>query len=114
MVPPMRVVERIDPHRSANRSARQSLKHLTELAERTLAIEGAIKAQSDQLLRMEQAILAFERDEAIDRHAAKGPTAKGPMAKGPAAKAPTARAPTARAPRRPPPVRGSGDGGSTA
>jgi hypothetical protein len=51
-------------------SARDSLKHLVELAERTLAIEEAIKGQGEQLLRMEQAILAFEREEAQDRHAA--------------------------------------------
>ena len=51
-------------------SARESVKHLTELAERTLAIEEAIKAQGEQLLRMEQAILAFEREEAQDRHPA--------------------------------------------
>jgi uncharacterized membrane protein len=44
--------------------SRESIKHLTELAERTLAIEQAIKAQGEQLLRMEQAILAFERTEA--------------------------------------------------
>ncbi len=48
--------------------AKQSLEHLTEVAERTVAIETAIKAQADQLLRMEQAILAFERDAAQDRH----------------------------------------------
>jgi uncharacterized membrane protein len=41
--------------------ARESLRHLTELAERTLAIEQAIKAQNDQLLRLEQAILNFQR-----------------------------------------------------
>ena len=50
--------------------AQESVKHLIELAERTLAIEAAIKAQGDQLLRMEQAILAFERDEAQARSAA--------------------------------------------
>jgi uncharacterized membrane protein len=48
--------------------AQQSLEHLTEVAERTLAIETAIKAQADQLLRMEQSILAFERDAAQARH----------------------------------------------
>lgn len=53
--------------------ARQQLQHLTEVVERTLAIEEAIKAQGEQLLRMEQAILAFESEEARDRHAAKGP-----------------------------------------
>ncbi len=47
--------------------SRESVQHLTELAERTLAIEEAIKAQGEQLLRMEQAILAFESDEATDR-----------------------------------------------
>jgi uncharacterized membrane protein len=52
--------------------ARESLKNLTELAERTLAIEEAIKAQGEQLLRMEQAIPAFEREEHQDRHAARG------------------------------------------
>ena len=41
--------------------AQQSLQHLTEVAERTLAIEVAIKAQTDQLLRMEQTILTLER-----------------------------------------------------
>ena len=50
-------------------SARESLRHLVELAERTVAIEEALKAQGEQLLRMEQAILAFEREEARDRHA---------------------------------------------
>ena len=40
-------------------SGRESLKHLEELAERTLAIEELIKGQGEQLLRMEQAILAF-------------------------------------------------------
>jgi uncharacterized membrane protein len=54
---------------------KESLKHLTELAEHTLAIEEAIKAQDEQLLRMEQAILAFEREEDQDRHAAKGSAA---------------------------------------
>jgi uncharacterized membrane protein len=49
--------------------AKESLKHLTEVAERTLAIEEAIKAQGEQLLRMEQAILAFESEESQDRHA---------------------------------------------
>ena len=49
--------------------AQESLRYLTEVAERTLAIETAIKTQGDQLLRMEHAILAFERDEARDRHA---------------------------------------------
>ena len=44
--------------------ARESLKHLTELAERTLAIEQAIKAQGDQLLRLEQTVLAREPQEA--------------------------------------------------
>ena len=48
--------------------AQQSLEHLTEVAERTLAIETAIKAQADQLLRMEKAIMAFEREAAQDRH----------------------------------------------
>jgi uncharacterized membrane protein len=51
---------------------KESLKNLTELAERTLAIEDAIRAQGEQLLRMEQAILAFEREEDQHRHAPKG------------------------------------------
>jgi uncharacterized membrane protein len=54
---------------------RESLKHLTELAERTVAIEEAIRAQDEQLLRMEQAILAFEREEDQDRHAGRGSAA---------------------------------------
>jgi uncharacterized membrane protein len=58
--------------------ARESLQHLTDVAERTLAIEEAIKAQSEQLLRMEQAILAFEREESQDRHAGKGDEAPSP------------------------------------
>jgi uncharacterized membrane protein len=49
----------------------ESLKHLTEVAERTLAIEEALKAQDDQLLRMEKAILAFERDRSMHRSAGK-------------------------------------------
>ena len=49
--------------------AKESLKHLTEVAERTLAIEEAIEAQAEQLLRMEQAILAFESEGSQDRHA---------------------------------------------
>jgi uncharacterized membrane protein len=57
-------------------SARESLRHLTELAERTLAIEEAIKSQGEQLLRMEQAILAFESEEARARHAAEGSEAQ--------------------------------------
>jgi len=52
--------------------AKESLDHLTALSERTLAIEQAIKAQADQLVRMEQAILAFERAEANERAAGKG------------------------------------------
>ncbi len=60
--------------------AKESLAHLTEVAERTLAIEEAIKAQGEQLLRMEQAILAFESEESQDRQAGKsqapGPTSK--------------------------------------
>jgi uncharacterized membrane protein len=51
--------------------AKESVKHLTEVAERTLAIEGAIKEQGEQLLRVEQAILAFEREESQDRHIGK-------------------------------------------
>jgi uncharacterized membrane protein len=43
--------------------ARESLRHLTDLAEHTLAIEQAIKSQADQLLRLEQAILAYQRAE---------------------------------------------------
>ncbi len=58
--------------------AKESLQHLTEVAERTLAIENAIKEQGEQLLRMEQAILAFEREEAEDRQAAKGLDASSP------------------------------------
>jgi uncharacterized membrane protein len=57
--------------------ARESVKYLTELAERTLAIEQAIRAQGEQLLRMEQAILAFEREEAEDRHMASPTTDPG-------------------------------------
>jgi len=62
---------------------RESLKHLTEVTERVLAIEEAIRVQGEQLLRMEQAILAFERDEDQDRHAARGSSAPshGPGAK---------------------------------
>ena len=41
---------------------KQSLQHLTDVAERTLAIEETLKAQDEQLLRMEKAIPAFERD----------------------------------------------------
>ena len=52
-------------------SAKQSLEHLTEVAERTLAIEELIKGQGEQLLRMEQAILAFESEEATERKAGK-------------------------------------------
>ncbi len=52
-------------------SGRESLKHLVELAERTLAIEELIKGQGEQLLRMEQAILAFESEEATERKASK-------------------------------------------
>ena len=51
--------------------AKESLKHLTEVADRTLAIEVAIKEQGEQLLRVEQAILAFEREESQDRHVGK-------------------------------------------
>ena len=51
--------------------ARESLTHLTEVADRTIAIEEAIKAQGEQLLRMEQAILAFERDKSVHRNAGK-------------------------------------------
>ena len=50
--------------------AQESLKHLIDLAERTLAIEEAIKTQGENLLRLEQAILAFESEEATDRHLA--------------------------------------------
>ena len=59
--------------------AKESLKHLTEVAERTLAIEEAIKAQGEQLLRMEQAILAFESEEAQDRHAGKSHDGPSPV-----------------------------------
>ena len=48
-----------------------SLKHLTEVAERTLAIEETLRAQDDQLLRMEKAILAFEVDRSVHRAAGK-------------------------------------------
>ena len=58
---------------------KESLKHLAEVAERTLAIEEAIKAQGEQLLRMEQAILAFESEEAQDRHAVKRTDAPSPV-----------------------------------
>jgi uncharacterized membrane protein len=46
-------------------AGKESLKHLTEVAERTLAIEETLRAQDDQLLRMEKAILAFERDRSV-------------------------------------------------
>lgn len=78
--------------------ARESLKHLVELAERTLAIEEAIKSQGDQLLRMEQAILAFESEEAQDRHGG-NPDHSG------------ASEVSLKAP--PPPVPGAGAGGAT-
>ena len=52
--------------------AQESLKHLTALSERTLAIEQAIRSQGEQLLRMEQAILAFEQAEADQRAPATG------------------------------------------
>jgi uncharacterized membrane protein len=48
-------------------AGKESLKHLTEVAERTLAIEETLRAQDDQLLRMEKAILAFERDRSVHR-----------------------------------------------
>lgn len=48
-------------------SGKESLKHLTEVAERTLAIEETLRAQDLQLLRMEKAILAFERDRSVHR-----------------------------------------------
>ena len=44
--------------------SRDSVKHLTELTEHVLAIQEAIRAQDEQLLRLEQAILAFERVQA--------------------------------------------------
>ena len=47
---------------------KQSLQHLTDVAERTLAIEETLKAQDEQLLRMEKAILAFERDRSVHRN----------------------------------------------
>jgi uncharacterized membrane protein len=50
------------------RDARESVRHLTEVAERTLAIEETLKAQDEQLLRMETAILAFERDRSVHRN----------------------------------------------
>ncbi|MDQ6900116.1 MAG: DUF1003 domain-containing protein [Candidatus Dormibacteraeota bacterium] len=59
--------------------AKASLKHLTDVAERTLAIEEAIKAQGEQLLRMEQAILAFEREESQDRRAGKSHDGPSPV-----------------------------------
>jgi uncharacterized membrane protein len=62
-------------------SAQESLQHLIELAERTLAIEGAIKAQGEQLLRVEQAILAFESEEAQDRHGGSADHARTAAAK---------------------------------
>ena len=49
--------------------SKQSLQHLTDVAERTLAIEEILKAQDEQLLRMEKAILAFERDRSVHRNA---------------------------------------------
>ncbi|MGH2464069.1 MAG: DUF1003 domain-containing protein, partial [Candidatus Limnocylindrales bacterium] len=52
-------------------AGKESLKHLTEVAERTLAIEESLRAQDDQLLRMETAILAFERDQSVHRGAAR-------------------------------------------
>ena len=73
--------------------AKESLQHLTEVAERTLAIENAIKEQGEQLLRMEQAILAFEREEAEDRQAAKSLDASSPD-QGPGGREPTDREPT--------------------
>jgi uncharacterized membrane protein len=54
--------------------AKQSLAHLTEVAERTLAIEEALKVQGDQLIRMEKAILAFESQAAVERTAGEPPT----------------------------------------
>src|SRR5450432_1793800 len=50
---------------------KQSLQHLTAVAERTLAIEETLKAQDEQLLRMEKAILAFERDRSVHRDTAR-------------------------------------------
>lgn len=49
---------------------KQSLEHLTEVADRTLAIEEILNAQDEQLLRMEKAILAFERDRSDHRRTA--------------------------------------------
>jgi uncharacterized membrane protein len=54
--------------------AKESLAHLTEVAERTLAIEEALKTQGEQLIRMEKAILAFESQAAVERKAGEPPT----------------------------------------
>ena len=53
-------------------AGKESLKHLTEVAERTLAIEETLRAQDEQLLRMEKAILAFERDRSVHAGAGRG------------------------------------------
>ena len=67
-------------------AGKESLKHLTEVAERTLAIEETLRAQDDQLLRMEKAILAFERDRSVHQRAARrrAATASGKVADKPA------------------------------
>ncbi|HLY15291.1 MAG TPA: DUF1003 domain-containing protein [Candidatus Limnocylindrales bacterium] len=61
-----------------------SLKHLTEVAERILAIEETLHAQDNQLLRMEKAILAFEVDRSVHQAAGKARAAR--VAGAPAAK----------------------------
>ena len=49
--------------------AKESLAHLTEVVDRTLAIEETLKAQDDQLLKIQRAILAFQRDTSVHRTA---------------------------------------------
>ena len=57
-----------------------SLKHLTEVAEQILAIEETLRAQDGQLLRMEKAILAFERDRSAHRATGRAKAVAAPSA----------------------------------
>jgi uncharacterized membrane protein len=60
-------------------SAKESLAHLTDVVDRTLAIEETLKAQDDQLLRMEKAILAFQRDTSVHRTVGRRRAATAPV-----------------------------------
>ena len=77
---PASAVERRKRHARLISAGQLSLKHLTEVAERILAIEETLRAQDDQLLRMEKAILPFEVDRSVHRTVDKARAAATPAA----------------------------------